>query len=162
MIVPIFGFYGLGLLLLLCAFSANASSSFGVRVDEVIDGDTVKAVSDAGRLMRIRLAGIDCPESDQPWGASATQAASVYMERKHGVVEEIGQDRYGRSIGRVFVDGVNMNRALVSDGHCWAYTRYVKDKVLFELQDQAEERQSGLWGLTDAEPVPPWEWRRTR
>lgn len=150
------------LVLLVFSHTELFADTYHAEVTAITDGDTVVVLQAYGQKVRVRLAGIDCPEVKQPWGSRATQAASDYMKRKHVTVEEIGQDRYGRSIGRVFVDGANINRALVSDGHCWAYTRYVKDKVLFELQDQAEERQSGLWGLTDAEPVPPWEWRRTR
>lgn len=150
----------LSLMALVFFYSELFADTYHAEVTAITDGDTIVVLRANSQKVRIRLAGIDCPETNQPWGSRAKRAASDYMERKHVAIEEVGQDRYERTIGRVFVDGVNINRALVGDGHCWAYTRYAKDKVLSDLQDQAMKRQSGLWELI--EPVPPWEWRRKR
>ncbi|MFC6981451.1 thermonuclease family protein [Microbulbifer taiwanensis] len=124
------------------------------------DGDTIKVLDADKQLTKVRLAGIDCPERGQPYGRVATDAAAALVAGKTVEVEVVDTDRYGRTVGRVYVDGNNVNRALVNAGHCWAYTRYVRDKMLFTLQDDARKAQRGLWRLPAAERMPPWEWRR--
>lgn len=142
--------------------TAMATPDYKAKVIGITDGDTIKVLRTGNEHAKVRLAGIDCPERKQPWGIKAKQAASDLVAGKTVTIEKLTTDRYGRTIGRVFVDGVNVNRALVEGGHCWAYTRYVKDKVLFTLQDEAQAAQRGLWALTEGERVPPWEWRRKK
>jgi len=110
----------------------------------------------------VRLAGIDCPESDQPWGERATEALEDLVSGRAVRIEPRGTDRYGRVIGRVLVGRKNVNRALVERGHCWVYGRYAEDERLFELHDDAERARRGLWALPEEERMPPWEWRRRR
>jgi micrococcal nuclease len=93
---------------------------------------------------------------------AALQAASDLVASQTVTIKVMDVDRYGRAVGRVFVDGVNVNRALVEYGHCWVYTRYAKDKQLFTLQDKAKNSQRGLWRLPESERVAPWEWRRSK
>ena len=69
-------------------------------------------------------------------------------------------DRYRRIVGRVYVDGVDVNRELVAGGFAWVYRKYSNDVELLELEARAMERRLGLW--TDPNPIPPWEWRRCR
>lgn len=139
-----------------------ATPDYKAKVIGVTDGDTIKVLRTGNENIKIRLAGIDCPERKQPWGTKAKQAASDLVAGQTVTIKVIDVDRYGRTVGRVFVDGVNMNRALVEGGHCWAYARYVKDKVLFTLQDEAQAAKRGLWSLPEAERVQPWKWRRSK
>ncbi len=141
---------------------AWGAETFQAKVVGVTDGDTIKVLRTGNEKVKTRLAGIDCPERKQPWGNRAKQAASDLVAGQTVTIEKLTTDRYGRTIGRVYVDGLNVNRALVEGGHCWAYTRYVKDKVLFTLQDEAKNSQRGLWRLPQIERVPPWEWRKAR
>ena len=69
-------------------------------------------------------------------------------------------DRYGRTVGVVFVDGQNINAELVKQGMAWVYREYNKDRALDELESKAREKKLGLW--LDKKPIPPWEWRRGR
>ena len=48
---------------------------------------------------------------------------------------------------------------MVSEGHAWAYRRYLKNDHLLELERTAQEKGLGLWGITK-DPIPPWQWRR--
>lgn len=147
--------------LALLPLSAVATPATTGEVVAVTDGDTIKVLTPAKRLTVVRLAGIDCPERSQPWGGRATDAVRTLVAGQVVRLEVVDIDRYGRTVGRVFVNEVNVNRALVEGGHCWAYTRYVKDKALFTLQNQAQKAQRGLWALPTAERMAPWEWRRT-
>lgn len=72
----------------------------------------------------------------------------------------MGKIRYGRILADVqFVDGTHVNRALVKDGWCWWYRKYVpKDTELEALEREAREGKRGLW--VDPQPVPPWDWRK--
>ncbi len=69
-------------------------------------------------------------------------------------------DRYGRIEGRVYVDGVDVNRELVAGGVAWVYRKYSNDADLLELEADARQKGLGLWA--DPNPIPPWEWRRGR
>ncbi len=69
-------------------------------------------------------------------------------------------DRYGRIVGRVYVDGIDVNRELVAQGFAWVYRKYSDDAELLELEAQARGKGLGLW--TDPNPIPPWDWRRER
>ncbi len=67
-------------------------------------------------------------------------------------------DHYGRIVGRVYVDGVDVNRELVAQGFAWVYRKYSSDAELLELEAEAKQKGLGLWA--DPNPIPPWEWRR--
>ena len=146
-------------ILLFFASIAHGAETYQAKVIGVMDGDTIKVLRPGNEQVKIRLAGIDCPERKQPWGTKAKQAASDLVAGQTVTIKVMDVDRYGRTVGRVFVDGVNVNRALVEAGHCWTYTKYAKDAQLSVLQDQAKAKNRGLWKLPQGERVPPWEWR---
>jgi len=143
------------------AWSAEGES-YPVEILSVIDGDTVRVAHPGGEEIWVRLSGIDCPESDQPWGRRAREALEALVSGKTVRVEPQGTGRYGRVIGRILARGESVNRTLVEQGHCWAYERYAEDMRLLELHAEAERAQRGLWSLPEEERMPPWEWRRRR
>ncbi len=65
------------------------------------------------RSIKVRLAGIDAPELDQPYGQQAQQALSRLTLHKEARIESAGPDKYGRTLGTVFVGSVNINAALI-------------------------------------------------
>tara|TARA_B100001179_G_C18478718_1_gene354716 strand:- start:226 stop:477 length:252 start_codon:yes stop_codon:yes gene_type:complete len=70
------------------------------------------------------------------------------------------QDQYGRYLARLYNNGVDINRTMVSEGMAWVYDDYVKDKTFYQNQQEAQEQKKGLW--SKRYPAPPWEWRRAR
>ena len=74
----------------------------------------------------------------------------------------VDTDRYGRTVGRVFVGQTDVNAALVRQGAAWVYRQYAHDPALLVLEQAARDDRRGLWALPEAERVPPWEWRRQR
>jgi len=132
---------------------------FRGRTVAVIDGDTVEVLR-AGKACRVRLEGIDCPERGQPFGTKAKQFTSDLAFDKEVRILDQGKDRYGRIIGEVILpDGRTLNRELVRAGLAWWYRQYApKDAELEALEKAAREAKAGLWA--DADPVPPWEWRK--
>jgi len=130
------------------------------RVVGVTDGDTLTILVDREQV-RIRLAQIDAPESNQPYGKSAKAALSTLAFGKQARVEVVDIDRYGRTVGEIFIDGVDVNREMVREGHAWAYTKYSHTTEIIELEDSARTAKKGLWALPENQREPPWIWRHT-
>jgi endonuclease YncB( thermonuclease family) len=131
------------------------------RVVGIADGDTLTLLVDREQI-RIRLAQIDAPEFDQPYGKKAKAALSALAFGKRAHVEVVDIDRYGRAVGEVFVDGIDVNREMVRAGHAWAYTKYSHTAEIIELEDGARAAKRGLWALPESQREPPWLWRHPR
>ena len=100
------------------------------------------------------------PERGQPYGRKAKQVLSDKIYRKQVAVLQVSIDRYQRLVGRIFLDGRNINAEMVEDGAAWVYRKYSDDTKLLELERQAREEGRGLWGLQEDQRVAPWEWRK--
>ena len=100
----------------------------------VADGDTLEVLRD-GRAIRVRLAGIDAPETGQPWSRRArTRLSELVFRRDVGVVVR-DVDRYGRDVVDVtLADGRRVNDVLVSEGLAWFYATFSKDQGLARLE----------------------------
>ncbi len=151
------------LLALVC--TANAETITG-RVVGVADGDTI-TVLDADKVQhKIRLSGIDAPEKKQPFGNRSKESLSELAFDKTVNVETEKRDRYGRQIGKVLVNGRDVNLVQVERGMAWFYRQYQReqspnDRRLYEAaEDAARADKRGLW--RDADPMPPWEFRRNK
>jgi micrococcal nuclease len=129
------------------------------RVVAVADGDTVTAIDQTKMQHRIRLAGIDAPETAQPFGTVARRRLSELVKGKSVAVLVEGTDLYGRTVARLEVDGMDVCREMVAAGLAWHYRRYSDDKQLAAAEAEARKAKRGLW--RDAAPVAPWEWRST-
>ncbi len=132
------------------------------RVVAISDGDTLTILDASKKQIKIRLGEIDSPESRQPYGNKAKQELSALAFNKTAVVKVQDTDRYGRTVGRVYVDGVDVNAELVKRGAAWVYRKYAKDHSLFDLEYEARTNKRGLWKLPESERVPPWEWRKAK
>ena len=149
----------LGLCLLLVVFLASAETVYQGKVVKIADGDTLTLLVN-NEQHKIRLSDIDTPERKQPFGTRAKQALSELAYSKQARVLEVTVDRYGRIVGRVYVDGVDVNRELVARGYAWVYRKYSNDAELLRLEAEANQKGLGLWA--DPNPIPPREWRRGR
>lgn len=134
--------------------------TFRARVVGVTDGDTLTVLDESNQQHTIRLAEIDAPERGQPWGARAKQTLSSLVFGKTVSLQQTDTDRYDRVVARVFADGEDVNRAMVGQGAAWAYRRYLTDQALIAVEAKARRDRLGLWSLSDAETVEPWEWRK--
>lgn len=141
---------------LLLSFSAWAD--FTGKVVGVSDGDTI-IVLDINKVQhKVRLAEIDAPEKAQAFGSKSKQTLSALVHGKQVLVVEQGQDKYKRTIGRIYQGDLDVNAEQIKRGMAWIYRKYSKDKSLLPLEDQAKAQHLGLWA--DVDPVPPWEWRK--
>ncbi len=111
-------------LLLALACTANAETITGLVVG-IADGDTI-TVLDADKVQhKIRLAGIDAPEKKQPFGNRSKESLSALAFDKTVNVETSKRDRYGRQIGKVLVNGRDVNLVQVERGMAWFYRRAI-------------------------------------
>ncbi len=145
--------------------SIAASAVLACVIVGVSDGDTLTArcestTETAAQTLKVRLAEIDAPEKAQPFGATSKAHLATLCFGRAAQVRAQTVDRYGRTVARVWCEGVDANAEQVRVGLAWAYERYLKDERLRVVQADAREAQRGLWA--DSRPVPPWEWRRAR
>ena len=143
--------------------SSNTNQATRLRAtpSRVIDGDTIVCVLDA-RQVRIRLYGIDAPETTQDFGREAREFVKRTLLGATVHVEEVAIDRYGRSVAKVWLDdGTLLNELIISSGFAWWYRRYApQDVELSDAEQVAQSQGIGLWSKPD--PVPPWEFRRRK
>ena len=148
---------------LLCiCWPAHAETITG-RVVAVADGDTL-TVLDGTRLQhRVRLNGIDAPESGQPFGQASKRNLVNLVFGKTVSIETKKTDRYGRAVGLVTYDGQDVNLAQLKAGLAWFYRQYAGEldtdrRAAYERAErEAREARRGLWA--DPAPVAPWEYR---
>jgi micrococcal nuclease len=112
---------------------ALAASTYTGKVVGVHDGDTLTLLTADKRQIKVRLAEIDTPESRQPYGSRAKQALSDKVFGKTITLEPETVDRYGRVVGYVILDGRDVNREMVREGHAWVYRQYLQDRSLLAV-----------------------------
>ena len=148
------------------------------KVIKIADGDTVTIVDDSGKKHRIRLAGIDAPEKNQPYGDVSTQGLNKLVSGRIVTIEYEKRDRYKRIIGKVLVDPpgevfcmaldcvkkIDAGLEQIKAGLAWHYKKYQseqseEDRRLYsEAESEARRKPIGLWVSKDR--IPPWQWRR--
>lgn len=129
------------------------------RVIRVSDGDTIWVADAAGAKHKIRMLGIDAPESSQRFGKRSAERLDQMVDGLEVSVVYSESDQYGRLLGTVWCGGRNVNLAMVREGLAWAY-RHNRDPQYEEAQREARAKKLGLWA--DAKAVDPWEFRRQR
>lgn len=140
------------------ALPARADTFEGA-VLRVVDGDSLIVVFQRQQI-QVRLKEIDAPELKQAFGKSSRESLSQICEKKTARVWWTEIDRNGRTLGRVWCGGTDANAEQVRRGMAWVFDRYVKDRSLYAVRDEAWRARFGLW--RDAAPIPPWEWRRVK
>lgn len=134
------------------------------RVVGIADGDTLTVLDSQFQQHKIRLVGIDAPESEQPFGTRSQQHLGALVFGKTITVDYDEQDHYGRTLGKVLINGRDVNLKQVQAGLAWHYKAYQSDQAPADRAQYASAEISarkanlGLW--SDPYAVPPWDWRR--
>jgi endonuclease YncB( thermonuclease family) len=159
---------------LLC-FCSLVHADFTGRVVAVTDGDTIKVLDASDTEYKVRLTGIDAPERGQPFGTASRDHLASMLAGKEVRVESTKNDRYGRVLGKVWVQPadcptcgktLNANHAQILAGMAWWYRYYAKeqspeDQGRYEsAEDEAKARKWGLWA--DPNPINPYDWRKSK
>jgi endonuclease YncB( thermonuclease family) len=153
-------------LLLLATFSTVQAEVIAGRVVGVSDGDSITVLDTYKVQHKIRLAGIDAPEKAQAFGNRSKESLSDLVFSKTVTVETDKKDRYGRSVGKVLIDGKDANLLQVERGFAWHYKAYESeqspsDRMLYDLAErEARAARRGLW--RDSDPMAPWDFRKEK
>lgn len=161
------------LLLTLALIALPAIADVTGTVVGVADGDTVRVLNESKTQHKIRLQDIDAPEKGPPFGQKAKERMSDLVYGKEVRVEGDKRDRYGRTVAKIWVTPadcldcpktLDAGLAMLTVGLAWHYKKYQGDQHPEDrgryafAEEEAKAKHVGLWG--DADPTPPWEWRR--
>ena len=152
---------------MMLAAMLTATPTFGgpiVGVASVVDGDTIEIHG-----QRIRLNGIDAPESSQlchdASGAKyrCGQAAAFALDEiiktaRPTTCHEVDRDRYGRVVAQCTAGGKDVAELMVVAGHALDWPRYSKGAYA-DAEGAASAARRGMWAGSFARP---WEWRKGR
>ncbi len=150
------------ILLLLLFFNISylySQSTYTAKVVGIKDGDTVVVLDSLNYQTTLRLAEVDCPEKNQPFGTKAKQFTSDQIFRKQikHIVTDI--DIYGRSIAKIYYDDNKyLSAEIIKNGLGWHYKKYSTSKKIASFENSARLQKLGLW--SDKNPIAPWDWRR--
>lgn len=143
-------------IILLYLFLVFQDNWYSGKILSVTDGDTFVMQTKEGNI-RVRFEGIDAPENKQPF----SQESKAFLEKyllKECLLQKTGVDRFGRTLGVLWVNGVNINLLMVKEGYAWHFKKYSKDKSLVEAEADARKNKKGLW--KEPAPIAPWDWRK--
>lgn len=133
------------------------------RIIGITDGDTVELLDNQEQSYKIRLKGIDAPEKRQPFGDVSRKHLAGMLAGKDVTVEWQKHDRYGRIVGRVVLDGIDVCLEQIKSGMAWHYKYFENEQTDIErvtyagAELDARSKKLGLW--QDLSPVPPWAFK---
>lgn len=135
------------------------------QISRIPDGDTFTCtythpLTHVRTTSRVRVQGIDTPETRQAYGPDATAIAQKLLADSLVTLHVHTTDRYSRLIADVFVErtGANLAEEMLKAGAAWHYKHYDKRESYAQLEQDAKQARRGLWAA--ARPMPPWEYRR--
>lgn len=135
----------------------NAGEEIAGKCISVTDGDTIKIYTGEA-VYKVRLEGIDAPEPGQEFSSKAKQALEQKIKGKNITIEVTGYDKYRRMLGKLLLDGEDIQFWLVRNGWAWQFTKYNKSEELKLAQSQAKQEKRGLW-TGSLKPMSPWQYR---
>ncbi len=148
---------------------ARAGRTVEGMVRAVYDGDTVLLTTREKSRIKVRLYGIDAPETQkrnkagQPYGDVAKKALMGKIMGRPVTIEVMAIDQYKRSVAIIRYSGRDINREMVEEGMAWAYRQYLHGPYASEYigsEARARSLRAGLW--LESNPRPPWEFRNGR
>ena len=144
--------------------SINRTDVLTGRVVRIADGDTITLLDSSNTQHRIRLQGIDAPESHQDFGVQSKKSLSDMIFDREVTAACDKTDQYGRQVCKIVFDGKDINLEQVKAGMAWHYKEYEREQSQTDQQlyaraeDEARNARRGLWA--DANPIEPSEFRR--
>ena len=136
-------------------------------VTKVSDGDTIHITTPEQTKLKVRLYGIDAPEtpkinrqtghvhqSGQPYGEEAQKALKDKIMGKQVKLEILDIDKYRRMVCMVWLDDRNINLEMVREGYAEAFIEYLKPpyrEQFLKAEREAKSARRGIWSLPDYE-----------
>ncbi len=133
-------------------------------VIRVVDGDTIQVRFDDDSIHKVRLIGVDTPETKHPekllekYGIEAAKFTQTSLEWKQITVKQSlsnYQDKYGRLLGYVYLDELFFNAELITQWFARVYTRYdfPYQAEFIKLQKQAKKDKIWIWQEADLQKI---------
>jgi micrococcal nuclease len=143
-------------LVILCAAAAHAAPlrTVTATITTITDGDTVQAITPEGTKLKVRLYGIDAPETSkgkipgEPFGNDSRNYLASLVSQKAVRVEIRDIDRYRRIVAIIWLAERNVNQEMIVAGMAEAYEEYLKPpyRASFLQAEQAAKAQGkGIW-----------------
>lgn len=152
--------FGLSAVILIVAvLSRKLPKTFTARVVWVCDGDSIWVRQGFCRI-KLRLCGIDAPESKQRYGKESREYLLRLINGKRVIVHAVERDIYGRVVSQIICNGNDICLAMLEAGLAWPYYRYFhilkeSDRRRYkEAAQNAKQARLGLWSETKAQA--PW------
>ena len=157
-------------IIILFFISTYSFADFSGEVLRIVDGDTIDVLDGNNQKLRIRLLGIDAPESEQYFGYES----SVYLKKiLNGefvtIISKPNKNKpytlgyYRRVIGKIVLNGKDINLEMIEKGMAWHFKKYqksqpIKDRYSYnKAENEARKKNVGLW--LGKNPLAPWTWR---
>jgi micrococcal nuclease len=148
-------------------FTSAAIRTLTGTVTRVSDGDTIHITTPEQTKLKVRMYGIDAPEtpkvnnhtdqinkSGQPYGKESWKALESKIMGKKVKLDVIKIDRYRRMVGIIWLDNRNINMEMISEGYAEAYVEYLQAPYrskFMEAQLEAKSAKKGIWSLLEYE-----------
>lgn len=153
----------IGCFLYVFIFISSLALAWEGSVVGVSDGDTITILNDNKEQFKIRLSGIDAPESGQAFGKASKERMSALVYGKIVEVTPVTTDKYDRTVARIHVSDLGVEEEMIRSGMAWVYSKYCLEPICdqwMDIQTNARSMRVGLWA--DQDPIPPWEWRHNK
>jgi endonuclease YncB( thermonuclease family) len=160
-------YFLIALQFLLITGTAYAGRTVEGIVKAVYDGDTVLLTTREQSKLKVRLYGIDAPETKKPdkpgqtYGDIAKRTLMYKIMGRKVTAEIIDIDQYKRGVAIIHYAGRDINREMVAEGMAWAYRQYLQgayESEYINSEARARSHRAGLWRKSN--PQPPWEFRK--
>lgn len=139
----------------------SAKDWYGV-VTNVTDGDTLwirpLEQESQAKPRKIRIDGIDAPESCQLYGKQSKLALKRYIESKKILVVRKRFDDYGREVSKISIDNIDIGAWMVRNGHAWSY-HYKFSAGLYRVEEESAQRAK-LGLFADVSAIEPRVFRK--
>ncbi len=147
------------LLAILLILGAEASPAAPLRtvtatITKISDGDTVQAITPEGTKLKVRLYGIDAPETakgqkpGEPFGSDSRNYLTSLVSHKTVRVEIRDIDRYRRMVAILWLAERNVNQEMIAAGMAEAYVEYLKQPYrspFLQAEQEAKIQSKGIW-----------------
>ncbi|MBT6326298.1 MAG: hypothetical protein HOJ35_10045, partial [Bdellovibrionales bacterium] len=121
------------LIIILFSISTYTYGDFNAQVVRIVDGDTIQVIDSNGIKFKIRLLGIDTPELKQRFGYESSLSLKKIIDGKSVIIiskteknKPYTLGRYKRIIGKIILNGKDINLEMVQKGMAWHYKKYIK------------------------------------
>lgn len=155
----------LAALLIFCAAASQAAPlrTVTATITKITDGDTVQAITPEGTKLKVRLYGIDAPETakgkipGEPFGNDARDYLATLVNQKSVRVEIRDVDRYRRMVAILWLGEWNVNQEMLNAGLAEAYREYLKTPYrnpFLQAEQEAKAQRKGIWSQGDSYERP--------